>query len=203
MEDRDEPCDAVPVTLPVTLGVAVGVKEGMFVPDLVMVPVSVGETVLVGEAPWLGVWEEVLLFDGGPLGVRETDNVFEGVLVVVLVPLGVPDIVTVPVKVGDTVPDVEAPWLGVWEEVLLLEVDVLRVRVTDDVSEGVPVVVLELLRVGEVDRDDPCDAVPVTLSKLMMLDVPVRELVSVGVTERLGVPERDSVREGVNVREGV
>ena len=63
--------------------------------------------------------------------------------------LRVPDFVTVPVNVGDTVPDIEAPWLGVWEEVLLLEVDVLRVRVTDDVSEGVPVVVLEPLRVGE------------------------------------------------------
>ena len=117
--------------------------------------------------------------------------------------LRVPDFVTVPVNVGDTVPDIEAPWLGVWEEVLLLEVDVLGVRVTDDVSEGVPVVVLELLRVGEVDRDDPCDAVPVTLAIIKTLGVPVRELVSVEVIERLGVPERDSVREGVNVREGV
>ena len=63
--------------------------------------------------------------------------------------LRVPDFVTVPVNVGDTVPDIEAPWLGVWEEVLLLEVDVLRVRVTDNDFEGVPVVVLEPLRVGE------------------------------------------------------
>ena len=63
--------------------------------------------------------------------------------------LRVPDFVTVPVNVGDTVPDIEAPWLGVWEEVLLLEVDVLRVRVTDNDFEGVPVVVLEPLCVGE------------------------------------------------------
>ena len=63
--------------------------------------------------------------------------------------LRVPDFVTVPVNVGDTVPDIEAPWLEVWEEVLLLEVDVLRVRVTDNDFEGVPVVVLEPLCVGE------------------------------------------------------